>query len=76
MQVAIMRPAVGVAAKVLTAIQFLSRKTLLSGERMISTGGSKVTPPLVERLSNTALVAEPNVSIHEAKAFVCNVERL
>src|SRR5882672_10877461 len=24
----------------------------------------------------TALVAEPNVSIHEAKAFVCNVERL
>ena len=24
----------------------------------------------------TALVAEPNVSIHEAKAFVCNVDRL
>jgi formate dehydrogenase major subunit len=24
----------------------------------------------------TALVADPNVSIHEAKAFVCNVERL
>ncbi len=24
----------------------------------------------------TALVAEPNVSIHEAKAFMCNVERL
>jgi formate dehydrogenase major subunit len=24
----------------------------------------------------TALVAEPNVSIHEAKAFLCNVERL
>src|SRR6266446_1293568 len=54
--VATMRPAVGVEAKVFMAIQFLSRNTLESGERAISTGGSKVAPPLVDRLSNTELM--------------------
>jgi formate dehydrogenase major subunit len=33
-----------------------------------------VTGDVVNDLS--ALVADPNVSIHEAKAFICDVERV
>jgi len=50
--VKMIRPAVGVPAKVLIAIQFLSRSVLPSRERIASTGGPKLAPPLIDRLTS------------------------
>jgi formate dehydrogenase major subunit len=39
------------------------------------TGATRACPPATWSTTLSALVGDPNVSIHEGKAFVCNVEK-